>query len=221
MKRCFILLTIILLFAAQNSFSQEFNYQLPPQAIIDMVDSPSTPNVSIGTKVGKILLLQGSELPVIADLASPELKLAGVRIDPNTNGPSRSSYSQSLALMDIDGKNEIPVKGLPAAPRLRNISWSPDEKHIAFTQTTENTIELWVVEVATATARKLTKAYVNEALWGSFVWMPDNYSILFKAVPDDRGLAPTGNNIPKGPVVQENIGRKAAVRTFQDLLKNP
>lgn len=221
MKRCFSLLAFILIFAVQISFSQDFNYQLPPQVIIDMVDSPSTPNVSIGTKAGKILLMQGSELPVIADLASPELRLAGVRIDPNTNGPSRSSYSQSLALMDLDGKNESPVQGLPTSARIRNISWSPDEKNIAFTQTTDNNIELWVLEVETATARKLTKASVNEALWGSFVWMPDNYSILFKAIADDRGLAPGGNNIPNGPVVQENIGRKAAVRTFQDLLKNP
>lgn len=36
-----------------------------------------------------------------------------------------------------------------------------------------------------------------------------------------RGDPPEKSPVPEGPVVQENLGEKAAVRTFQDLLQNP
>jgi dipeptidyl aminopeptidase/acylaminoacyl peptidase len=219
-RRAFYL-TIISFLISYVSLAQDFNYQLPPQAIIDLVDAPSTPSVSIGTKAGKILLMHNSELPDISDLAAPELRLAGIRIDPLTSGPSRSSYSIGLSLMNLDGTNEVNVSGLPKQARIRSISWSPDQQHIAFTHTTGNSIELWVVEVATATAQKLSEIAMNEVLGTAFGWMPDSHSLLVKVCPDDRGQAPSANEIPKGPVVQENLGRKAAVPTFQDLLKSP
>jgi dipeptidyl aminopeptidase/acylaminoacyl peptidase len=215
-------LSFIMFFYLNSTLTaqQDFKYQLPPQTIIDLVDAPATPSLSIGVKAGKILVMNSPELPALADLASEELRLAGIRIDPATNGPSRSSYSSGLKLMNLDGKNEQEVKGLPENPRLRNINWSPDEKHIAFTHTSENGISLWVLDLASAEARQISKTYLNEALWGAFSWLSDNKTILFKGVPENRGQAPALLKIATGPVVQESLGRKAAVRTFQDLLKD-
>jgi len=213
--------TIACFLISYVSLAQDFNYQLPPQAVIDLVDAPATPSVSIGTKAGKLLLMHSSELPDISDLAAPELRLAGIRIDPLTSGPSRSSYFINLSLMNLDGTNEVKVSDLPKQARIRSITWSPDEQHIAFTHTTGNSIELWVIEVVTAKARRLSEVSMNEVLGSAFAWMPDNHSLLVRVCPDDRGKAPLANEIPKGPVVQENLGRKAAVPTFQDLLKSP
>jgi 7-cyano-7-deazaguanine reductase len=39
-------------------------------------------------------------------------------------------------------------------------------------------------------------------------------------VPAGRGAAPSGAAAPAGPIVQENAGRTAPVRTYQDLLRN-
>lgn len=204
-----------------TSAAQEFTYQMPPQSIIELVDAPATPNISIGNKAGKILLIHASELPDIEDLAASELRLAGIRIDPVTYSPSRATYSRSLSFSSLDGSREVTVTGLPAKARIRNISWSPDEQYIAFTHTTANAVELWVADVQNAQARQLSSLKMNEVLGQAFVWMPDSHTLLVKARPATSETPPPVTTLPTGPVVQENTGRKAAVRTFQDLLKNP
>lgn len=201
---------------AQNTES----YKLPPQQIIELVDAPSTPGISIGVKAGKFLIMDASELPSLRDLSSEELRLAGIRIDPATNGPSRASYRTGLRLMDLDGKNEQLVQGLPENPQIRNILWSPDEKFIAFTNTTDTGIELWLLELATAKAKPLTGALLNEVLLPVIKWMPDSKSLLYKSIPHYRGDVPKRSRTASEPVIQESYGRKAAVRTFQDLLKD-
>ena len=77
-------------------------YQMPPQAIVDLVDTRPTPNVEVSPKdkdkAGKQWLLTDvvSGLPPIADLAQPELRLAALRFNSRTNGPSRGRYLSSL-----------------------------------------------------------------------------------------------------------------------------
>ncbi|PKP49402.1 MAG: S9 family peptidase [Bacteroidetes bacterium HGW-Bacteroidetes-1] len=221
MKTKKFLLTSIFFALFIHLFSQEeFTYQLPPKEVIEIVDAPATPSVSIGSKAGKILVIENSELPSLEELSAEELRLAGIRINPATNGMSRASFSIGLSMMDLDGKNIQPVVGLPKKPRIRNIEWSPDEKHIAFTHTSDRGIEIWILDVSTRNARKLTSMYANEALGNGLAWLSDNKTLLFKGVPEGRGERPVMNLVVNGPVVQESYGRKAAVRTFQDLLKD-
>ena len=51
--------------------------------------------------------------------------------------------------------------------------------------------------------------------------MPDSETLLCHAVLEDRGAPPEEPSVPMGPVVQQNLGVVAPVRTYQDLLKNP
>ena len=44
---------------------------------------------------------------------------------------------------------------------------------------------------------------------------------MYRKVDPDRGSRPMPSTIPEGPVIQENIGKKGAAPTFQDLIKNP
>ena len=193
-------------------------YQLPPQEIIDLVDAPSTPSISISPDNRVILLTESPELPSIDELAMEELRLAGIRFDPRTNGPSRAGYGTGFSLMDIDGANVREVTGMPVNPRIRNTRWSADGSKIAFNHTTDNGIELWVVDVASATAKRLTGPVVNDVLGTAFTWLSDNKTIIYSAIPENRGPAPTRPRVASGPVAQESLGRRAAVRTFQDLL---
>lgn len=64
-------------------------YQLPPSEIREIVDAPPTPALSFSPKRDEILFLQRRSLPPVAEFARPELKLAGLRIDPDTNARSR------------------------------------------------------------------------------------------------------------------------------------
>ncbi len=200
------------------SGQEPLGYQLPPQEIIDLVDAPATPSTSISPDNSTIAFIGNPGLPSLEDLAREELRLGGMRIDPLTNGPSRRSFGNSITLTDIRGENERPVSGLPQSPRISNMSWSPDSRHMAFLHTTENNIELWLLDIEKAQASKLTEHSINSVMGNAFSWSSDNHTIVFTAIPEYRGEVPERPRVADGPVVQENIGRRAAVRTFQDML---
>src|SRR5580704_9964172 len=77
-------------------------YQEPPKAIIDLVDARPTPNVEVSPKdkSGRqwLLIEAISGFPPISDLAQPEFRMAGLRFNPRTNGPSRGRHFTSLTL---------------------------------------------------------------------------------------------------------------------------
>src|SRR5690242_18377536 len=77
-------------------------YQKPPQAIVDLLEAPPTPQVVLSPEPASgsrtLLIEQPGGLLTIADLAQPELRLAGLRFNPRTNGPSRLPYMIGLKL---------------------------------------------------------------------------------------------------------------------------
>ncbi len=213
-------LLLIFVFGAMRGYAQELGYQTPPQEIAQLIDTPPTPAVSINASASWMLLLQRPSMPSIEELSQPEFRLAGLRINPRTNGQSRGFSYNSLVFRTPDGSREAPVTGLPENPIIQRVSWSPNGEKVAFTLAVDKGIELW----ATGTdgqAKRLSPAVLNDASPGSpFVWLPDNNTLVYKAVPAKRGPAPDADKAPSGPVIQENTGTQAIVRTYQDLLKN-
>ena len=99
--------------------------------------------------------------------------------------------------------------------------WSPDGRHVVFTHDTDTSIQLWIVDVASARARRLSNLEVNNASFGSpLSWAADGSALYVRAVPPSRGEAPVKPMVPAGPVIEENTGELAPARTYQDLLKN-
>lgn len=215
-------LLLFVLFLSFTGLYAQVNkgYQIPPKEIVDLVDAPSTPSVVVNPGGTIMLLLEGRELPSIEDVASEELRIAGMRIDPATNGPSRSGYSTGIKILEINGSKERQIAGLPSNPKIRNLRWSPDGSKVAFTNTVAKGIELWYADINSAQAIKLTEPLLNDVMGNSFAWLTDNKTILFTAIPDTRGELPKKPTVPEGPVLQENLGTRAAVRTYQDLLSN-
>jgi dipeptidyl aminopeptidase/acylaminoacyl peptidase len=193
---------------------------MPPKAIADLVDAPPTPGVRIGPNQQWLLLLERPNFISIGELSQPELRLAGVRINPRTHGPSRSSYYTGLKLLNISEENEIAIKGIPQDVKIRNVDWSPDGKHIAFVVTRENGQDLWVVDLHTASAKRLISERINSIYGSAFEWLPDSKTLLCKTVPDGMEKAPAKPTVPQGPVLRETSGKKAPARTYQDLLKS-
>jgi hypothetical protein len=76
--------------------------QLPPEAIVPLIDAPQTPSVLLSPDNQTMLLLYRPGLPSIADLSQPELRLAGIRFDPSTNGPSRGQGANMITAMKTD-----------------------------------------------------------------------------------------------------------------------
>jgi dipeptidyl aminopeptidase/acylaminoacyl peptidase len=211
---------------AQNSLQ----YQLPPKAIVDIVDALPTPGIEIspaGGAAGKrwMLIEHFSGLPTIADLAQPELRLAGLRFNPKTDGPSRGRYDTSLELQALPNGKAIAISGLPAHAKIRFADWSPDGRKISFVNISDAKedagLSLWIIDVATAQARRLPGIALNGIFGSPCEWLSDSQNLACRTVPADRGPAPTRSDIPTGPVVQENLGRVTPGATFEDLLKSP
>ncbi len=223
MQKLTLFAAIILFWAsAVNIFAQESTgYQMPPAAIAGLIDAAPTPGISLSPDNRWMMLLEREELPSIEEVAQEELRLAGVRINPRTNGPSRVSHFSGIGIRPLaaDGK-EIPIQGLPENLKITNASWSPDGSSIAFLQTTNEGVELWVIELASAKARRLTGSVVNAALQGGYAWLSDSKALIFKQIPANRGAIPAKLEAPLGPTIQSNEGEAAPVRTYQDLLSN-
>ncbi len=217
--RLFALILGLLLLAGP-ALAQD-GYQTPPPALAALVDAPPTPQVRLSPDHAHLLLLDQPSLPSIAELAEPELRLAGLRINPRNNGPSRSGSYNRLTLRALEGGAERVVGGVPEGARIRNVAWAPDGQHVAFTVDEPDRIDLYVADVATAQARRLTDAALNDASYGTpFAWVSEGRTLVVRAVPADRGAPPEAPLAPDGPVVQENAGKTAPARTYQDLLKN-
>lgn len=198
----------------------DLGYQQPPKNITDIVMASPTPGVSIDDKGEWMLISERSDFPGIEQLAEPELRIAGLRINPENFGPSRSNYAIGFQLKNIQTGETFPVKGLPENLRAGNTSWSPDQKQIAFTHTTPEKITLWKINIADKTARQVTNDAINDVLGTTFTWA-GNDVIIYKAVVKDLSQSPKKPKAPSGPVIQENLGKEAASRTYQDLIKNP
>ena len=198
----------------------EATYRVPSQALVSIVDAAPTPAVSVAPDRSWLLLMARPALPTIEELSQPEHRIAGIRINPRTNGPSRSPYYTGLTLVNLDSIEQAAVSGLPARPRIASVAWSPDGEYLAFSMSQESGIELWVAEVATARAWRLTELNLNAVLGRPFAWFPDSRSLLCRTVVEGRPDAPAASPVPPGPVIQEATGRTAAARTYQDLLED-
>ncbi len=196
-------------------------YRLPDPALVAMVDAPPTPGASVAPGGEELLLLERPSLPGIEELAARELRLAGLRIDPAVASRSRRPFLRGLTLVRIADGAHRPLAGLPDRPRLEDVSWSPDGTRFAFTHTTPERVELWVAEVASGRARRLTDAPLNLVAGRGPRWLPDGSGLLVTLVPAGRGPEPPAPAVPTGPVIRENRGRTAPARTYQDLLTDP
>ena len=221
MKRAISLLFIFICF---NLFGQEqLAYQVPKKTLKDLVDVDLDPRVLRNNSATKMVLLYRPSYKSIADFSKKELRIAGLRVDPERYIGSRTTYIHRVAVVaPATSKTPIDVSGLPEHPKLSNFRWSPDEQKIAMTHTASTGVELWVLDVNTKVAKKVFSEPINATLGSSVVWLKDSNNLLVKLVPKDHQQIVNKNEVvPVGPKITENNGEKAQNRTYQDLIKNP
>jgi len=198
-------------------------YQMPAQVLADIIDAAPTPGVYLSPDNEWLLLLERPGYPPISEVAQPELRLAGLRINPRSNGPSRGRNLSGLTFQRLEDGDEIPVGGLPAEARITSVSWSPDAKRVGFVVNSEDKLSLWYAELKNGKAVRVSPEDMTlNAVYGRpYSWLADGKSFVARTVPTGRVEAPAEPTTPSGPVVQENLGKKAPARTLQDLLQNP
>jgi dipeptidyl aminopeptidase/acylaminoacyl peptidase len=197
-------------------------YREPVAELKAIVDAPRAPQLSLSPRRDLVALQQIPTLPSIALVAQPELKLAGLRLNPRSYSPSRFSFASDLWLMDVATGKEMRIEGLPKPLSLAGVSWSPDQKYLALNQQDPNTggNALWLVDVGTRKARQLLNQPLN-TVRGGMRWMPDSKRLLVN-LRVGQGGAPAAEIIPAGPNTQETqgTGNVRQLRTYQDMLRN-
>jgi len=216
MRRVFAITFACLLCA---TLSAQEPYKLPPRVIVDILDTPPLPGANVSPDRQWLLLLEQRSMPTIAELAQPMLRLAGNRINPRTTGPQLPGPITGLVLKRMSDGTERRI-AVPAPAALSFVSWSPDSRSIAFVQTRDSGLALWVADAATGQTRALTSASLNATSGPPCQWMPGGTRLLCEFVPEGRGPAPVAAQTPVGPTTQETRGRAAPAPTYEDLLKN-
>jgi dipeptidyl aminopeptidase/acylaminoacyl peptidase len=205
------------------SAQEDLNYQQPSAPIMALADYETPPQVRMDTKKEYMLLLSRNTYKTLDDLNQDEMRLGGLRLNPITCISSVMTYSSNIKVRRINDVDAEPtqVRGLPTNPKIAYLSWSYDDRKAAFTHTTATGVELWVLDIATATATRLTEARLNAAQGAPYAWYTDDSGLLVKMIPADRpALIDPKKELPRGPIVSVAEGKTSQNRTYTDLLKN-
>ncbi len=201
---------------AQSSTPHATGYLTPPKAIVDIMTAEPLPTVAMSPTRDVVLLVSRTSMPSINEISQPMLRLAGMRINPRTNGPHRAPSGTAITLRTVATGAERKIV-VPAAARIGATLFSPDGKRLAFTNTRDTGIDLYLADVATGRSRLVPGAALN-GLTGNCGWLDDSSGLICGFVPSPRAAALPAPKAPSGPNVQENYGKAGPVRTYQDLL---
>ncbi len=175
-----------------------------------------------------ILLVSWQDYPPISRVATPFLRLAGVRIEPKNHSkhdspggygitPCASSFDLVRTADGAETHLALPRGGCPGEP-----TWAADGKHFAFANVTSDSVELWVGNAQTKELHQVPGASLNPMFGEEIKWMADQKTLLVKLVPKDLGAAPAEPIVPVGPSIQETTGEKGQSSTYEtrDTLTN-
>ncbi|MBR0499872.1 MAG: S9 family peptidase [Bacteroidales bacterium] len=220
MKRSLVLVAALLLICSSAAMADGFRH--PAKEIEELTMSPVLPVTTFSHDYTKAIMAYRSSRHVpVAELAASEARLAGLRIDPRNFSETRENYFEEIKLLDVATGNLRTVGGLPADPRIKSVTWSPSGRYVAFVLWFTDRIELWRVDTTSPAlaAVKLTDLRVNTIFGSPIIFLGDE-QILFKSVPADRKVAPH-HDLARSSVVQEVLGEKKSIRTYQDLMQGP
>src|SRR5215510_3490782 len=151
------LAAIAILAGSVPAYADDVTYQRPVKAVANFVDAPAIPQANLGPDRSTLVLITPIQFPSITEVAEPELRLAGLRINPKNRAMARRGFAQHLELLNVAARAATPrpIRGLPDGARIGDVQWSPDGKSLAFTVTEADAIRLWLADVHDATARAI------------------------------------------------------------------
>ena len=205
--------------AATAAAQENVAFRTPPEEIRKLVDAPLPPSVLVDPAGARLVLLDLPGYKTLAEVAEPELRLAGLRLNPKSHNRARLNVTTGISVKEIASGRSARVEGLPAAPRIQWTRFSPKGTYFSFVQCDADGLSLWVVDLASARASRVTPASVSAVLDFPYQWLPDESGLLVHVRPSLEPFAAPAE-LPAGPVVKVAAGRKAPARTWQDLLKS-
>lgn len=220
MRKLLLLLSLLAVAGILRPQNNPGGYHTPPKDIADLLLARPTPLISADHRGEWMLILGRNSYPPVAELAQPELRIAGLRFNPVNFSPSRQNFITDLSLKNLRTGKEYKIAGLPAPLTAGNITWSPGEDKIAFTNTTSRQVDLYVIDVVSKRAAKVNSTPLNTILGITGQWVDDK-TLLYAVRVQPATAAPLKKPVPDGPAIQENLGKSAPSPTFEDLIKTP
>ncbi len=98
-KKIVVLLLVALAFSKLTG-QEELGYQVPKKELLDLVDVDLAPAVLTNSDNTLLVLLSRSTYKSIATLSRKELRIAGLRVDPQRFIGSRTTYYNKVELID-------------------------------------------------------------------------------------------------------------------------
>lgn len=213
-----ILLLAGFFYLSYTGWSQA-GYKTPPAVVADMLLAKRPASVSVDNAGQWMVLQQTNGYAEMEELAAPELRIAGLRINPANFSPSRMNVVYAIKLKEVKTGKEYSISGLPEKLSAQSISWSPDYQRFAFLQVEPGQVDLYVVNIATKKASRINKTPLNIVL-NRYQWLSAE-ALLYFTTTKKPAEAPIRPAVPDGPTIQENTGKASPRPTFQDLIKSP
>lgn len=201
--------------------AQATGYRLPPDEVVKLIDADPTPFLRKSPDGRYLLQVHYTAMPPLELVAQPFDKLAGLRIN-SQDGTERKLYNLTRMSLQTLPQGSVKELELPThGKRLSTVSWSDDSRHVGFTLHTDKGLELWVIEIATGKARRLSDALLQDAIGAPFSFTSAQDKLIIRTAPASRGAKPQPPLVPTAPIIEESFGQKAQNRTYQDLLQTP
>lgn len=198
------------------------NYQTPSKEILDLVDVDRAPSILRNSKFTHFIYVYSPMYRSMEDVAQEELRVGGARIYPKTNTRAGIHFAYKIEIQAGTSGTPQAITGLPENGKYFGFSFSPDEKYIAFNNVTSSGAELWIIELATRQAKRLTDNRLNANQGSTFVWSQDSKSLLTYQFPSGSPKYLERKAVtPTGPTILESTGGKEQQnRTYPDLIKS-
>ncbi len=202
--------------------AQTSGYDLPPKNILDVMNAPLPPRPVVSPTQDKMLLVRWQLYPSIARVATPYLRLAGVRVEPKNHsrhdtpgGYGITDCATSFDLVTIPGGASVHV-ALPAPACPQEPIWAADGKKFAFANIAADSVELWIGDASTGAVHRVDGVQLNPMFGAEMQWTPDQKALLVKLVPDGIGAPPPEPVVPIGPSIQETGGQTGQSSTYEN-----
>ena len=197
-------------------------YAIPDSDIVTIIDAPPAPLALLAPGGRLVALVHYESHPPVALLARPYLSLAGLRIDPVIAGRQRARMVTGLSVLRLADGTERAL-AVPEGAQVSVPAWAPDGQRFAFTVDESDGIGVWVADAETATAAQVPGLRVRDVLGGdplsvgaTVTWSRDGSSLIVLGAPAERAALPEA---PIEPQIEETIGKRSQMATFQDLLR--
>jgi dipeptidyl aminopeptidase/acylaminoacyl peptidase len=184
--------------------------------------APAPPHPLVSPTQDSILLVSMQDYPSIARVATPFLRLAGVRIEPRNHskhdtpgGYGITPCASGFALVHIADGAQIPI-ALPEGACPGIPMWTADGKRFAFVNIAAESVELWIGDGKTGEVHQAPGVRLNPMFGDEMQWMPDQKTLLVKLAPEGMGAPPPEPIVPEGPSIQETGGEKGQSSTYEN-----